>query len=365
MGGTDRFHIVVSAVNIRKGGTLTVLNECLSYLSRREDLSVTALVHDSRLALYPSINYIEIPWSVRSWFHRLWCEYVYMHRLSRRLQPVRLWLSLHDTTPRVIAEKQAVYCHTSFPFMHIRMRDFVMDIKIPLFAMFTRYAYKINAGKNNYLIVQQNWFRSALSEKISFPPEKIIVAPPRFTGLDILDKESVVPTFFYPSTADSHKNFELVCEAAEMLEKKLGKGYFRVVLTLDGLENIYASWIYDKWNKVTSISFRGFMSREKLIETYSNASCLVFVSRSESWGLPISEFKHSGKAMILADLPYAHETAAGAGKVAFVSPDDANELCAAMSDFISGDMSSFSAAPPLTPGEPYAGSWDELFGKLI
>ena len=63
---TFRKHIVISAVNIRKGGTLTVLKDCLSYLSGRTDLHVTALVHDRSLCEEPGISYIEIPWSTRS-----------------------------------------------------------------------------------------------------------------------------------------------------------------------------------------------------------------------------------------------------------------------------------------------------------
>ena len=78
-------NIVVSAVNLRKGGTLTVLRDCLGYLSARTDLHVTALVHSRELCDYPGIDYIEIPWSVKSWLRRLWCEYVTMNRISKEL----------------------------------------------------------------------------------------------------------------------------------------------------------------------------------------------------------------------------------------------------------------------------------------
>ena len=61
----------MSAVNIRKGGTLTVLRECLQYLSGRTDLHVTALVHSRALCEFPGIDYIEIPWSTESWLKRL------------------------------------------------------------------------------------------------------------------------------------------------------------------------------------------------------------------------------------------------------------------------------------------------------
>ena len=82
--------IVVSAVNIRKGGTLTILRQCLEYLSllsETRQFRVVALVHRKSLVYYPGIEYIELPDTVKSWGRRLWCEYVTMHRISRELAP--------------------------------------------------------------------------------------------------------------------------------------------------------------------------------------------------------------------------------------------------------------------------------------
>ena len=227
-----KHNVVVSAVNLRKGGTLTVLRDCLAYLSTREDLSVTTIVHKKSLCDYPGINYIEIPWGIKGWGRRLWCEYVTMNGISKKMDEVPdLWLSLHDTTPRVQAKHQAVYCHTSFPFMKIKLQDFKMDFKIPLFSMFTRYAYRFFSKRNDYLIVQQEWFRKGLSDLIGFPENKIIVAPPAFKAVSIPDVNSDetgqssdnMKLFFYPSTPDCHKNFELVCKASSALEKKLAQ----------------------------------------------------------------------------------------------------------------------------------------------
>lgn len=322
----DKKTIVVSGVNLRKGGTLTIMRQCLDYLSGREDLRVVALVHSRDLYTTEGIEYIEIPWSTGSWFHRLWCEYVTMYRISRRLSPVWMWLSMHDTTPRVVAEHQEVYCHTSFPFLKLRWRDFFMDPKIPLFAMFTRFAYRINVKRNDCLIVQQEWFRDALSDLLGLPLEKFKVIPPatppqkagplQFFNPDdpaeLCEKmEALVKqgakTFFYASTPDCHKNFELLCEASRMLEGRLGKGRFMTVLTISGRENRYSRWLFRRWGKLSSVHFHGFMSKEELFEAYARVDCFVFPSRVETWGLPISEFRSvSDKPVLLADLPYAH-----------------------------------------------------------
>lgn len=364
--------IVVSAVNIRKGGTLTVLRECLEYLSGLAgEFRVVALVHDRSLCEYTGVEYVEMPWCTRSWFHRLWAEYVTMHGLSRTLVPegekVCLWLSLHDSTPRVEAEHQAVYCHTSFPFMKVHAVDFLMDAKIPLFALLTKFVYRMNVRRNDWLVVQQDWFRNALSAVTGYTSGRIIVAPPAFR---ILEYEAAVPAdgmplFVYPSTPDCHKNFELVCRAADIAERIAGKGKFRVVLTIDGTENRYSRRVFRKWGRVESVDFAGLMPRDRLFSLYSEASCLIFPSRTESWGLPISEFLPSGKPMLLADLPYAHETAAGAAKVAFFDPENAEDLASHMLELISGNLSSFRPVPGTKPSAPQANDWDALFKILL
>lgn len=364
-----------------------MLQDCLHYLSGREDLHVTALVHQRALCDFPGIDYIEIPWTVKGWGKRLWCEYVTMHRISKTLPETDLWFSLHDTTPRVKARRQAVYCHTSFPFMKIKGQDFRMDAKIPLFALFTKYAYRAFSRRNAFLVVQSAWMREALSGLIGFDKKRIIVAPPAFKPVvtdsrsepGITTKEPGMTTqepgmtkegpgmtmFFYPSTADCHKNFETLCEAARMLEERIGKERFRVVITVNGQENRYARWLRENWGNVDSVEFRGLLSREELARAYGKAHCLIFPSRAETWGLPISEFLPTGKPMLLADLPYAHETAAGARKAAFFPVSDAQALALRMQEVLERDCTHLSPVPAVETAPPTAKGWEALFELLL
>jgi glycosyltransferase involved in cell wall biosynthesis len=171
--------------------------------------------------------------------------------------------------------------------------------------------------------------------------------------------------FFFPAIADCHKNFEDLCAAAEILEKKLGADAFKVVLTIDGSENKYAAWLRRKWGHIASIDFHGYMSKEDLYDHYGKAACLVFPSRVETWGLPISEFKPSGKPMILADLPYARESAAGAEKVFFFEISDIEGLARQMELVISGKNSNFVRISPSTPEAPFAPDWETVFELLL
>ena len=362
--------IVVSAVNLRKGGTLTILRNCLEYLStlaQTGECRIVALVHKKELAFYPGIEYIEMPDIIKSWSRRLWCEYVAMHDISRQLSPVYLWLSLHDTTPNVLAERQAVYCQTSFPFLKWKMQDLFFDYKIVLFSLFTRFAYRIHIKRNDKLVVQAEWLRKGFARMFELPESKFVVAPPTSARQKTpagSAKESVCKSFLFASTPDCHKNFETVCRAAKLLEKEVGTGKFKVTLTLSGTENRYARWLYKRWGNVRSIDFAGFMSKEKLYDTYAGTDCLLFPSRVETWGLPISEFAAFGKPMLLADLPYAHETAAGSGRTAFFNPEKPEELKEQMKRLVEGDTSFLKALPETDIPQPVTRTWEELF-KLL
>ncbi len=367
--------IVISAVNIRKGGTLTILRQCLSFLSQMsatKDWEIIALVHKQELADYPNIQYIELPWSIEGWGKRLWCEYVTMRRISKSITreqgAIDLWLSLHDTTPRVVAKRQAVYCQTSFPFFDWKLGDFRFDKKIPLFALFTRYAYRIGIHRNKYLIVQQEWLRQGFSKMFGIPKERFIVAPSR--------QEEEIPiyqplakdkpyTFFYASTPDSHKNFETLCQASALLEKRIGKDKFQTIITIRGDENTYAEYLKKHWGKVSSIKFAGLMDKATLYAHYDLADCFIFPSRIETWGLPISEFMGYNKPMILSDLPYAHETSQGSSQTVFFPPRDQQALSQIMNEAVLGNYNNFSNIQQCNISEPYVQSWIELFNLLL
>lgn len=369
---TERKTIVVSAVNLRKGGTLTILRDCLQYLSqliKGGDYRVVALVHKRELCDCEGIEYLGMPEVINGWGKRLWCEYVTMNKISKELAPVYLWLSLHDTSPRVMAERQAVYCQTSFPFYKWSIRDFKMDYKIPLFAMFTKYAYRINIRSNRYLIVQQDWLREGFSKMFGIHRSRFIVAPPQRKIVEVIPDSMSEDryTFFYASTPDCHKNFETLCEAARLLEAEIGEDKFKVVLTVKGDENKYSRWLHGKWRDVQSIDFAGFMTKERLFGYYKASDCLVFPSKVETWGLPITEYMEASedKPMLLSDLPYAHETASGASRVCFFNPTDSKELKTRMRELIEGNHTSLASVPKLNIEEPKADSWKELFEMLL
>ncbi len=359
--------LVVSAVNLRKGGTLAILRDCLQALSemvRHGDIRVVALVHRKELAEFEGIKYIEIPWSVRSWAHRLWCEYVTMYGISKQIGDIDLWLSLHDTTPRVKARHQAVYCHNSYPFFHWRWHHLWQNYRIVCFALFTKWIYRINQRSNDVIIVQQEWIREAFLKMFGLNQKQIVVFPPKRQNdkVNIGNKVHVEKPvrFLYPAYPDVHKNFECLREAARLLEQEVGTGRFEVQLTTHPDFNRYSRWLYRKWGDVSSIRFCGFLPKEQLFDLYAHTDCLVFPSHVETWGLPISEFAATERPMILADLPYAHETAAGSSQTAFFDPEQPAQLKCLMLQLLQDDHSRFHPVEQHTPQQPLVHSWQEV-----
>jgi glycosyltransferase involved in cell wall biosynthesis len=362
--------IVVSAVNVNRGGTLTILRECLKCLSEMGDYRVVALVHRKELAFFRNIEYIEMRWPKKAWINRLWCEYVIMRKISLKLSPVHLWLSMHDTTPTVVAERRAVYCHNSFPFYKWKMTDILFSPKVILFALFSQYVYQKNIHKNDYIIVQQQWFRKKLVSLFGLKEQSVIVVPPSLNQNNTDVETNASPftrySFFYPAISDSHKNFERLCQAARLLEKELGTEQFEVYITVGGHENTYAKWLYRNWGKhIPSLNFAGYLDKKVLYEYYNKCHCLIFPSKVETWGLPITEFAAFNKPMLLADLPYAHETASGCSQVAFFDPDNPYELASKMKSLIQGDTRFLQTVEKNIISPPVAQSWQELFDILL
>ena len=367
--------IVISAVNIVEAGTLAILKDCLAYLSNLaegEDVEIIAIVHKKSLAEFPNITYIQTTWPKKSWVNRLYYEYFSLKKVSKEIGPVFLWFSLHDTSPSVIANRRAVYCHNSYSFYRWKLHDLIFAPKIALFAMFTKYIYKTNIRKNDYLVVQQNWFREAMSRIFTINKKNIIVAPAHFnkSNIDTATNSknlgsSYTYQFLFPASPNSHKNFEVICKAAEILEKRNISTPYKIVLTVSGFENKYAGWLYKKWNKIKSLDFRGFVKKEELNELYTESNCLIYPSKVESWGLPISEFAAYNKPMLLADLPYAKETAAGSNQTAFFNPENAEELAMFMERLIDGEKKDLKVIPLQKIEEPIANNWNELFTILM
>lgn len=361
--------VVISGVNITGGGALSIYKDCLNSLKKKitDNYQVIALVHNKKLFKdikgLEKIEFIEFEDSKSSWFKRCYYEYFYFKKFSKQLKPY-LWLSLHDITPNVMSEKKAVYCHNPTPFYNMKLEDIKYDKKVFLFSKFYKYLYKINIKKNNYVIVQQEWIKKEF--KKMYDIENIVVAPPsandyKIQGLNYKEQEE--NSFFFPSFPRIFKNFEIICQAVELLEKK-DINNFKVYLTIDGTENLYSKELVKKYEHLKCIKFVGLLTRKKVFEYYSKVECLIFPSKLETWGLPISEFKIFNKPIILSDLPYSHETVGNYDKCLFFNPNSAEELKEKILLIINKERKYQENKIEYKEGI-VANNWEELFNILL
>jgi glycosyltransferase involved in cell wall biosynthesis len=361
--------IVLSGINLFRGGTLKIMQDCIAAFSAQSGggYRIFALVHDEKQ--YPeleNVTYYSFPKSRKSWLYRLYYEYIGFKKLSEKWKPY-IWFSLHDTTPNVIADKRMVYCHNTFSFYHAGIKGLFTQPSIFMFSLFSKYIHKINIKKNDWVVVQQEWLRKAFQRMYSI--RNIIVALPVqeqnnsaiLSGKNEFSKEQTI--FFYPATPMIHKNFEVICKAAFFL-KKAGISNFEVVLTLDGTENKYAKQIYNKYKSLENLRFVGLLKREDVDVFYRNSDCLLFPSKIESWGLPVTEAKEYNKSILIADLPYAKESVGKYDKAKFFDPDNTTQLANSMKNLIQG-IADYDKTETVEYQKPFTRNWDELVRFLL
>ncbi|MCT2534634.1 glycosyltransferase [Aquibacillus koreensis] len=361
--------IVISGINLFEGGPLSVYKDCLnSIIENRlnEKNNIIAFVHKKELfkEYTDKITLIELPKSRENYLYRIWYEYIYFYLYSRH-KNIDVWLSLHDITPNVKAKKRYVYCHNASPFYKMTKTETRFAPRLKLFNLFYKYLYKINIRKNDYVIVQQDWIKKRFMQ--AFNIENIIVAHPdtssiKDNGRPInYNNEVNSNLFFYPSVPRVFKNFEVICEAAQILNKK-GISNYKIVLTLDGTENSYSKYLINKYKEVENVKFVGLLKRENVYNYYAKSDCLIFPSKLESWGLPITEYKNFGKPIILANTEYAKETLGTYDKVRFFDPNSSEDLARILEEYIDKRVEWDSIQLKMNPD---TSSWSELLNIIL
>jgi len=355
--------LVVSAVNFTDGGPLTILLDCLASASRSlpKDWEIVALVNNLHPKIDGRVKLIQIPSAKKFWLIRLYWEWFGFLKISKKIKPT-LWLSLHDITPRILAKRQVVYCHNPSPFYSVKFSEAYFEPSLLIFSLLYKFLYRIFIKKNYYIIVQQSWLRDMFY--LWAPTIPIIVAHPSICLIDNIRPPPLDSNFIfiYPSLPRAFKNIETLCKASKILLNR-GINNFEVRLTITGNENKYAKWIHKRFGLITQLKFLGYLSKEELLDHYCSSSALIFPSKLETWGLPITEAKALGLPLLVSDLPYARETVGNYEMVSFFQAESAHELANLMELMIKGEWRGSSATQAI-PEEPFARDWFGLWKIL-
>jgi glycosyltransferase involved in cell wall biosynthesis len=244
----------------------------------------------------------------------------------------------------------------------LTLRESLLDPTFFAFNKLYSFIYRLNIQRNHFVVVQQKWIRKEFMQR--YGASSVVVAHPvdSINGGAREPRSGNTTVFFFPALSRFFKNFEVICEAVALLTLK-GITQFEVRLTIDGKENLYSAGLFKRFRTLGAIRFIGRQNQAQMVAQYAAADCLLFPSRLETWGLPITEAKGLQIPMLVVDLPYAHETVGTYDKVRFFPATDAVALAALMEEFIAGRLS-FDHVVEIDPIAPFAKNWSELLKIL-
>ena len=108
----------------------------------------------------------------------------------------------------------------------------------------------------------------------------------------------------------------------------------------------------------------GKIKRKQLLSMYNGMDCLIFPSKIETWGLPISEAKIYKKPLFLANLPYAKETCGEYEMVSFFNENSATALAKIITEFVE-EKHNFQGNTITYDTSKDLHNWKELFHYIL
>ncbi len=310
----------VSAVALISGGTLTILQQAIAAAAKIPQWQFVFLVHDATsLPRHENVTYISLPTANQSYLKRLYTEYVLLNKISKQIN-ADIWLSLHDTTPRVQCQLQAVYCHNSLPYWRPKFHHFRLHAFEVLRAYLYGWVYRFRAQKNHFVIAQQPWFAEFLRNYLNLTDERmLIVAPDQTATVDVTtDHQQTITTnhptttklkCFYPALPRVFKNIEEAIAIIRDLPASL-------TLTLTGDENRYARYIH-KLAPQNQVEFLGQLPHAECLRVMQEADVILFPSSLETFGLPVAEAMALNRRLLLPRQPWTLAIAAAYDKAYF------------------------------------------------
>jgi glycosyltransferase involved in cell wall biosynthesis len=353
--------VVVNAINLTGRGGESILCDFLQALDRGMPAGWTARAHVAEGVTLPALARVEALVAQRrwnAWADRIWFELAGLAKAEAD-SPVEVFVSLQGASARLRAGRSFVYCHQNLPLaplpLHLAVRHRRFAVQRLVYALLYRFAI----APDDVVIVQQDWTRTVFCER--YGRRDVIVARPI-----PLDEGTVgfrAPTrggrlrILAPLAAFPNKDVETAIETARRLA---GSGVdFEMSLTIDGTEGAYGAELARAAAEVPQIRLVGLLSRDAMEEAYASHQLMLFPSRIESWGLPLSEGKRHGIGIVATDHPYAREAVGTYDGVAFFPAGSAAHAAAAISAYWTDGLPLGHSSAPRPP-EPFAESWDAL-----
>lgn len=320
-------NIIVSDVAAEHGGALTILKEFYNYVKNNPTPNVkwTFILSTPCLESTEHVNVKNYPWVKKSWFHRLYFDYLVAPKLVTEYKADKVFSLQNICVPRV-NKPQIIYVHQSIPFSSYKFSI----TKTPLLWIYQNIIgmmIKKSIKKSNIVITQTEWMKEACSAATNSSLEKFIVCRP---SIDIKNTKKYIDsplnrsTFIFPASAQNYKNHMLILKTCILLCKE--NIQYRVIFTINGDESNYANKLkrFCTENDLNVI-FSGNLNRELLYDMYSK-SVLVFPSLIESFPLPILEARESSTFILAYNDEYSRDALKGYKKAIFFNNNESDLL---------------------------------------
>ena len=330
--------IMVFDVPAESGGALSVLNEFYNEYKTDPKNNYIFVVSTPKLIETKNVVILSYPWVKKSWFHRIWFDYLVSPKLIRKYDIDEV-MSLQNILIPCTRVPQTVYIHNSLPFSEYRFSIFEDKLLWIYQNVISKKIYRsIKSAKK--IIVQAEWMKKACIDKLLIDENKIVVLPPKI-NINVcgqkFDNNEAIPTFFYPASGMIFKNHKIVVNACKEL-KKLGITNYNVIFTLKGNENNIIAGLYKTANEEElPITFVGNLTREDVFKQYAK-SILIFPSYIETIGLPLLETCKVGSIILSADCPYSREVLTKYKNAYFFNPFEVKQLSNLMEKIISNQI---------------------------
>lgn len=297
----------------RIGGTETYLRALLEHMpaEARGDTLVAVMDRDLAAALpTPGFERVVVPKSAR----RLVAERILeaftpfrardIERLFEELRPDVTFFPQISMFPRRVEAPALV---TVVDVQHLVFPEYFARFD----RLFRSRAYPPSMAKAQKLVAISEFTKAEIVAQCGIASEKIVAIP---LGTSPVDVSRVAPYpgldapyLYYPAATLPHKNHATLFDTYAALRRS-GRMPYRLVLS--GIRTKLwraLSRQVEALGLAADVRHLGYLSYADVRRVYAGADAVVFPTRYEGFGLPVTEAVEHGKKVIVSDIPMFEE----------------------------------------------------------
>jgi len=198
------------------------------------------------------------------------------------------------------------------------------------------FKYRNFCDQAQMVSVGSTWMKKELINHFNLDPSKVKIVPiaPPVDAYSIPSEKDLEktrrnlhlsePFLFYPAQTWAHKNHLVLIRALSLLQEKHN---FRPLLVCSGEKNDYFPILNKELKKLqmtSQVKFLGFISPNEIQCLYRLCRLMVFPSKYEGWGLPVTEALRIGAPIACSRLRILMEQAGDASL--YFDPENPQEL---------------------------------------